>query len=127
MRSHLLALLLALDCIGSSAQLASRYWPVVQTEHGPVRGAVHVLKRTTDFLGIPFAAPPTGANRFRPPQPPPAWQDVRDAQAFGPMCTQDLLGLDLPELVFGQEDCLFLNVFVPALARPNAELPVIRW
>ena len=52
MRSHLLALLLALDCIGSSAQLASRYWPVVQTEHGPVRGPVHVLKGTTDFLGV---------------------------------------------------------------------------
>ena len=50
-----------------------------------------------------------------------------DAQAFGPMCTQDLLGLNLPELVFGQEDCVFLNVFVPALARPNSELPVIVW
>ena len=64
MRSHLLALLLALDCIGSSAQLASRYWPVVQTEHGPVRGAVHVLKGATDFLGVPLAAPSTGTNSF---------------------------------------------------------------
>ena len=52
-RSQLLALLLVLDCIGSSAQSeASRHWPVVQTEHGPVRGPVHVLKGTTDFLGV---------------------------------------------------------------------------
>ncbi|WP_139051383.1 carboxylesterase family protein, partial [Xanthomonas cannabis] len=50
---------------------------VVQTDAGPVRGVASAHGKV--FLGIPFAAPPVGALRFRAPQPVPAWKDVRDA------------------------------------------------
>jgi carboxylesterase type B len=55
---------------------------VVTTVHGQVRGrdteGVHA------FLGVPYAAPPFGANRLRPPQPAPSWSGVRDATELGP-------------------------------------------
>ena len=59
----------------------------VHTPYGTVRG--FVANHTRAFRGIPFALPPTGKNRFRPPQTPPArWAGVRDARAFGANCIQ---------------------------------------
>ncbi|MFJ3977621.1 carboxylesterase family protein [Streptomyces sp. NPDC090021] len=55
--------------------------PVVDTDRGPVRGRTHGAYST--FGGIPFAAPPTGPRRWRPPEPAPAWEGVRDAGAPG--------------------------------------------
>lgn len=77
------------------------------------------------FLGIPYAAPPVGALRWRPPQAPAAWSGERDATQFGPACPQGedrLYGLT-PKL--RREDCLYLNVWTPA-ARA-APLPVMVW
>jgi para-nitrobenzyl esterase len=79
------------------------------------------------FKAIPYAAPPTGAMRWRPPQAAPGWTGIRNAQAFGPVCPQPeapfLERLILPSQP-QDEDCLTLNVFTP-LPRPRAALPVM--
>lgn len=81
---------------------------LVNTEYGAVRG--EVLGGTYAFKGIPFAAPPVGDLRFRPPEAPKCWNGERNATAFGARCVQhDLLG----QQVLGQEDCLTLNVWAP--------------
>lgn len=89
----------------------------VSTESGSVRGVP--AAGSTAFLGIPFAAPPTGALRFRPPAPVSAWTGVREARSYGSPCLQ-LEG----DAAYGAEDCLFLNVFAPD-PLPAAPLPVL--
>ncbi len=92
---------------------------VVVTAQGAVRGIVGSTVRR--FLGIPYAAPPVGELRWRPPLPHPAWTGTRDATAFGSSCPQGAS-------VFGEqstnEDCLFLNVFAPV---GGAGEPVMVW
>jgi carboxylesterase type B len=100
---------------------------VVTTQAGQVRGAV--TDGVYAFKGIPFAAPPFGANRLRPPQPVEPWSGVRDALAFGPKSPQPpyppgVVPL-LPELVGPGEDCLTLNLWTPDLGA--AGLPVMVW
>jgi len=95
---------------------------LVRTEAGMVRGVVESDHRL--FAGIPYAAPPVGSLRFRPPMPPTPWTGVRDATKPGPRCIQDP-GAD-PE--FGRqsdEDCLNLNVWTPALT--GSPRPVMVW
>lgn len=94
---------------------------VVRTEAGSVRGTVHDGYRT--FEGVPYAAPPTGELRWRPPQPARSWPGVRDATAPGPDCAQNTAGYGGPRS--GSEDCLTLNVTTPAA---GGELrPVVVW
>lgn len=62
------------------------------------------------FRGIPYAAPPVAELRFRPPEPPAAWDEVRDATTFGDKCPQPGIG----GLIIGDEDCLTLNVWRPS-------------
>jgi para-nitrobenzyl esterase len=81
------------------------------------------------WLGIPYAAPPTGALRWRAPQDPRPWQGVRSALAFGARCPQyasQLEGSHEPGSVYGSEDCLTLNVWAPPGAAPS-RLPVMFW
>ncbi len=95
---------------------------LVQTATGMVRGVVESDHRM--FGGIPYAAPPVGPLRFRPPAPAPAWTGIRDATEPGPRCIQDP-GAD-PE--FGKqsgEDCLSLNVWTPAMT--GSPRPVMVW
>lgn len=78
------------------------------------------------FEGVPYAAPPIGPNRWRPPQPPVPWTGARAATSFGAVCLQS----EVPEMIDGvsgrmSEDCLTLNIWAPAHAhRPN---PVMVW
>ena len=60
--------------------------PVIQTIHGAVRGSV--ADGVSQFMGVPYAAPPFGPNRFRPPQPVQRWSGIRDALTAGPMPPQ---------------------------------------
>lgn len=80
------------------------------TASGPVRGDAR--GETYAFLGIPFAASPTGDRRWRLPEPPAPWTVVRDAADFGPMCPQ----YDSGGAVVGDEDCLTLNVWTARAA-----------
>ncbi|HEX6541780.1 MAG TPA: carboxylesterase/lipase family protein [Ktedonobacterales bacterium] len=101
--------------------------PVVKTRSGEVRGSV--ADGVNVFKGIPYAAPPFGANRLRPPQPVVPWSGVRDALTFGPKPPQPSYPADvssvLPELVGPGEDCLNLNIWSPELG--SARHPVMVW
>ncbi|MEU8123374.1 carboxylesterase family protein [Spirillospora sp. NPDC049024] len=96
---------------------------VVRTDLGPVRGLVKDGYRL--FQGIPYAAPPTGDLRFRPPQPARAWKGVYDATSPRGQCAQ------LPAPYGGEtsyeEDCLHLNVTTPDRKNRRHGLPVMVW
>jgi para-nitrobenzyl esterase len=99
--------------------------PQVKTDLGIVEGKDDGAVQT--FLGIPYAAPPVGDLRWKPPQPAMKWTGVRKATEFGAHCMQ---GKVYGDMNFrdsgGSEDCLTLNVWVPTKA-PSAKLPVMVW
>jgi para-nitrobenzyl esterase len=100
----------------------------VTFESGAVAGKVlDAESELRVFRGIPYAAPPTGDLRWRPPQPVAAWQGVRDATAFGDICPQLPMLADLTGDVFPEtsEDCLFLNVWTTA--EEGEKHPVMVW
>jgi para-nitrobenzyl esterase len=102
--------------------------PIVTTSDGAVRG-VAVPGSTVDaFLGLPYASPPTGNLRWRPPQPPTHWHGVRDATSFAPSCPQNPNANPFLPPGPTSEDCLYLNVYTPA-ARSSDEggRPVLVW
>ena len=82
---------------------------IVQTDSGPIQGTLKDGYRT--FLGVPYAAPPAGALRWRSPQPVTPWTEARDATKFGSACAQDGSLTNIPPS--GSEDCLYLNVTTP--------------
>ncbi len=99
---------------------------IVPTASGAVRGVVRAGLRS--WRGIPFAAPPVGALRFRSPEPPEPWSDVRDALTFGHAAPQhENKAITLPEGVTQSEDCLTLNVLAPGDAGPGIRKPVMVW
>ncbi|HVN37040.1 MAG TPA: carboxylesterase family protein, partial [Myxococcota bacterium] len=103
--------------------------PVVETPQGRLEGARSERAPIARFLGIPYAAPPVGASRLRPPQPPAPWRGLRDATRFGAAQPQreDPLagGLGLLHGARCDEDCLTLNVYTPAC--DTAARPVLVW
>lgn len=96
---------------------------VVQTASGKVRGAHQT--GYDEWLGIPYAADASGANRWKPPQPATKWSGVRDATAFADRCAQSTGWDPGYENLTTSEDCLALNVYVPDGAR--AKTPVLVW
>jgi para-nitrobenzyl esterase len=100
----------------------------VRIDSGLLKGTTGVSPAVRLFAGIPFAAPPTGENRWKAPQPVTAWDGVRDASAFAPRCMQGggppREGAPPPPST--SEDCLYLNVWTTAESA-NAKQPVMVW
>jgi para-nitrobenzyl esterase len=97
----------------------------VRVESGALKGVI--AGGVVAFKGIPFAAPPTGQNRWRAPQPVSPWKGVRSAAAYGSDCMQlPFPGDAAPLGVKPEEDCLYLNVWTPA-QRSSGKLPVMVW
>jgi para-nitrobenzyl esterase len=112
----------------TTTQTAERTGPVVGTPYGAVRGRYE--NGIAVFRGIPYAAPPFGPHRFRPPVPPEPWTGVRDALDFGPTAPKppysDAFAKLLSDPVVPGDDCLNLNVWTPEPGR-GARLPVMVW
>ncbi|XP_006908226.1 neuroligin-4, X-linked isoform X1 [Pteropus alecto] len=124
------ALAIKFTLIDSQAQ-----YPVVSTNYGKIRGLRtplpnEILGPVEQFLGVPYASPPTGERRFQPPEPPSSWTGVRNATQFAAVCPQHLdersLLHDMLPIWFTanldtlmtyvqdqNEDCLYLNIYVP--------------
>ena len=101
--------------------------PRVRTESGVVAGKWSQNRTVRDFLGIPYAMPPLGALRWKPPQPASAWNAERQASEYGRRCIQSGTYYDILFRDPGEgEDCLTLNVWAPADAG-NRKLPVMVW
>lgn len=103
--------------------------PVVRVESGNLKGSVTADGKVHIFKGVPYARPPIGNLRWRPPQPPEAWSGTRHATEFGPRCTQP----DRPATsisYFGpekeSEDCLYLNIWTGTTVH-GAKQPVMVW
>ena len=108
----ILFLLLEVSLCQETNNLPPETSEILYTESGPIRG-LKINKYGMDlygFLGIPYAKPPIGKLRFKPPEPVTPWSDVFDAYKNGPQCLQPPSPLSEP---FGEtsEDCLTLNVF----------------
>ena len=100
--------------------------PAIVTQDGPLKGIE--VPGIDEFLGIPYAAPPVGNLRWRPPQPHASWQGVFDATHLGSFCPQP----DNTGGTLGSEDCLFLNVYRPSQNEDTEGdqdngLPVMVW
>src|SRR5215472_5625475 len=110
--------------VSASGRAAGPAPLVVRTDHGLVRGFDKNGAR--EFLGIPYAAPPTGANQWRPPQPFAPWRGIRPAIKPGHDCAQTgSIATGVPA-TSTFENCLFLNVYTPPQAA-SGPLPVMVW
>lgn len=129
-----LTLLLVIGLIGAGFKLLSSPRPseltVRQLSAGEVIGYEHE-SGIFAWLGIPFASPPVGELRWRAPRPVEPWSGTLEALSHSSMCTQLLPFAWLkPRIVFGDEDCLYLNVWSPGLSAAQlaeSELPVMVW
>jgi para-nitrobenzyl esterase len=121
------AALIGLVAVGIGA--AQQTPPVAKVDSGQLQGAID--DGVGSYKGVPFAAPPVGELRWRPPQPVAPWTGVRPATQFAADCMQGRFG---PPQAAGanaspapSEDCLYMNVWRPASAAPGAKLPVMVW
>jgi para-nitrobenzyl esterase len=121
LRTGLFALALAATALGQ-ASMAFGSSPKVSLETGVLEGKYFGSNNEATFLGVPYAAPPVGELRWKPPQPVSKWAGTRQANQFGPAAPQLPAGW-LPQVTWN-EDCLYLNIWTAQFS-PNARLPVI--
>jgi para-nitrobenzyl esterase len=123
-RSRLAIFIAATALAADAGTAAVRATPIVSTESGALVG------RSDDGLsvykGIPFAAPPIGDLRWRPPAAHARWSGTRIADRFAPACMQKGVSMpgETPPAI--SEDCLYLNIWAPS-ARSRQAFPVIVW
>ena len=113
--------------LSSVAGLSAQTSKPVRVQSGLVQGRME--NGITSYKGIPFAAPPVGDLRWRPPQAPTAWSGVRQRRASLRLraCRFHMVSKDLGmESVTTNEDCLYLNVWTPANSA-NEKLAVMVW
>jgi para-nitrobenzyl esterase len=111
--------------IAAAASGAASNPRTARIEPGQVSGVV--ADGVASFKGIPYAAPPKGALRWRPPQPVASWTGLRAANAYGRDCMQEPFPTDAAPLrTTPDEDCLYLNVWAPE-SKTAAALPVMVW
>jgi len=109
-------------CLFAQTSQSPGTGPEVKISSGALRGVTE--DGVVSFKGIPYAAPPVGEFRWRPPQPLTPWEGVRDASKFGADCPQRTFP---GSTAIMSEDCLFLNVWAPASATKKSKLPVMVW
>lgn len=123
MRTPVRNMVLALAALLATPAAAQA--PVVEAPAGAARGTLENGLRV--FKGLPFAQPPVGAGRWRPPADLPPWQGVREATRFGASCIQPVRrgeSIYADEIGPTSEDCLTLNIWAPENARGA---PVFVW
>ncbi len=124
-KSRCISLLAIAVCCAAPLGWAAGRAPKVKIDTGTIAGKTEGPVRA--FLGIPYAAPPVGELRWKPPAPAAKWGGVRKAVNFGARCMQ---GPIYSDMVFRDpgpsEDCLNLNVWTPAPAE-SKKLPVMVW
>jgi len=131
--------------------MANKTTPIIQIKTGQLQGQWEDKNQIAVFKGVPYAQPPVGSLRWRPPQPVEAWSGVREATKFSPTAWQRLVDFEIfiQTLLEGQgwnpvrlaviktlmkftptpnqsEDCLYLNIRTPSL-ESDAKLPVMVW
>jgi para-nitrobenzyl esterase len=130
LKFFVLAICLSVVAVTIHAQKPIQPHPV-QIDSGKVLGVLTADQKVIAYKGIPFAAPPVGDLRWRPPQPVAKWKSTLVAKDFGSHCIQ--FG-GYPDMVFHDpgpsEDCLTLNVWAPSDTKPSKKspgLPVMVW
>lgn len=125
MRKGILGLVLILSASITAQEIVDNATKV-KTDLGVIRG---VNEGDFDsFKGIPYAAPPVGVFRWRPPQPLTPWEGELDASEFGSNCAQSGWGAAPGTISEGSsEDCLYLNLWKPAGTQAEEKLPVMVW
>jgi len=108
----------------AAATVAGATPPLASTDNGPVRGLR--TGQVAAYLGLPYAAPPVGPLRWRPPAPSASWTGARDAASFQPACPQKGVSMPGEPPPSTAEDCLYLNVWTP-IRRPTRPRPVMVW
>lgn len=100
----------------------------LKTDRGELQGKLSDDGQVRAFLGVPYAAPPVGPLRWKPPQPAEQWKGILAAESFGSRCMQ---AAQFQDMIFhdpgASEDCLTLNVWTPRSAVEGAKLPVMVW
>ncbi len=109
------------DTIPASADASWSGYPLVFTRYGPVKG-FEDERATWVWKAIPFAKPPVGPLRWKAPHDPDPWTETREMRSFSPACPQYFITGDL---IVGDEDCLYLNVWRPQSQEKG--LPVYVW
>ena len=106
--------------------------PTVRIDAGLVSGVAGGTPKMRVFKGIPFAAPPIGPLRWRPPQPVRSWSGVRQADQFSARCVQPgeasagRQGVTVATAPPMSEDCLYLNVWTEAASTSERRPPMRR-